>query len=143
MAWEKMCRPIDQGRLELKAFYHLNKAMIGRQVWKLYSKPSLLISKILRSKYGKQDGSDDFKNPQDASPLWKGMFPILSEMQKGLKWQMKRVLAFIVRIQGKFWDIEKVRMRFSRDQVKKKKSKQFLCQIQMQKMSSVGACLLR
>lgn len=66
----------------------MNKALLGKQVWRLYSQPDCLLTKVLRSRCGSKRDPDYFKSPRDASPLWKGLYSLLKEMQSQLKWQV-------------------------------------------------------
>ena len=51
MRWEHLCKPKDFGGIGFKQLHTFNIAMLGKQVWKLITKPESFIAKILKSRY--------------------------------------------------------------------------------------------
>ena len=45
----------NEGGLGFKDLEAFNKALLGKQIWRILTKPNLLISKVLRAKYFPND----------------------------------------------------------------------------------------
>lgn len=58
----------DHGGLGLKEFYAFNTALLCKQVWRLLTKPNLLMSKVLKSRYFPK--SDLFQVKTKARDSW-------------------------------------------------------------------------
>ncbi|XP_019157741.1 PREDICTED: uncharacterized protein LOC109154396 [Ipomoea nil] len=50
-AWDKMCIPKKHGGLGFKELHAFNLAMLGKQAWRLLTKPESLVSKVYKARY--------------------------------------------------------------------------------------------
>ncbi|XP_019168846.1 PREDICTED: uncharacterized protein LOC109164752 [Ipomoea nil] len=50
-AWDKLCIPKKYGGLGFKELCAFNLAMLGKQAWRLLTKPESLVSRIFKSRY--------------------------------------------------------------------------------------------
>ena len=69
------------GFKDLEAF---NQALVGKQVWRILTKPNLLVSKVLKAKYFPKESILNCKTPQDASRIWQGLMGERSLIDKDL-----------------------------------------------------------
>ena len=51
ISWERMTRKRNEGGLGFKDLKAFNKALLGKQIWRILTKPNLLVSKVLKAKY--------------------------------------------------------------------------------------------
>ena len=51
LSWEKLTRPKCQGGMGFTDFPLFNQAMLGKQGWRLMTRPELLCAKVLKGKY--------------------------------------------------------------------------------------------
>lgn len=51
MVWERMIEPKDGGGMGSRDLEAFNTALLGKQIWRLITKPNLLMSKVIRGKY--------------------------------------------------------------------------------------------
>ncbi|XP_019167563.1 PREDICTED: uncharacterized protein LOC109163264 [Ipomoea nil] len=50
-AWDKLCIPKKYGGLGFKELHAFNLAMLGKQAWRLLTKPDSLVSRIFKARY--------------------------------------------------------------------------------------------
>lgn len=86
--WSNICQPIHMGGLGIRNCTDFNKALLTKQVWKLFSQPASLYSKTMIHKYGYGSNSDALRCPNDASPRWKGMFSSFEVIKAHFVWQV-------------------------------------------------------
>ncbi|XP_074298165.1 uncharacterized protein LOC141628985 [Silene latifolia] len=51
VAWEKLCRSKDNGGLGFRDFRLFNKALLGKQGWRLMTEDTSLMARVLKGKY--------------------------------------------------------------------------------------------
>lgn len=51
ISWKKLTEPKDSGGLGFKDLEAFNLALLGKQVWRVITKPNLLMYKVLKSRY--------------------------------------------------------------------------------------------
>lgn len=69
------------GSKDLEAF---NKALLGKQVWRILTKPNLLVSKVLKAKYFPQESILQCTPPKNASWIWQGLMGPRSLLDEAL-----------------------------------------------------------
>ncbi|XP_027152078.1 uncharacterized protein LOC113752144 [Coffea eugenioides] len=83
-SWERMARKRNEGGLGFKDLEAFNKAMLGKQVWRILTKPNLLVSKVLKAKYFPKESILHCNPPKSASWIWQGLMGARSLLDKGL-----------------------------------------------------------
>ena len=51
LIWETLCLPRSKGRLGFKYYSWMNKAMLGKQFWRLAKQPNSILTRTLEAKY--------------------------------------------------------------------------------------------
>ncbi|XP_074293729.1 uncharacterized protein LOC141620871 [Silene latifolia] len=51
VAWSKMCKPKCRGGLDFRDFAKFNKALLGKQDWRLMTNDTCLMARVLKGKY--------------------------------------------------------------------------------------------
>ncbi|EPS70146.1 hypothetical protein M569_04614, partial [Genlisea aurea] len=51
LAWEKLCQASSRGGLGFRNLTIFNKALLAKQCWRIFTKPELLLSQLLKGKY--------------------------------------------------------------------------------------------
>ena len=51
ISWKKLTIAKDQGGMGFKELRAVNDALIAKQMWRVLTKPNLLISKVMKEKY--------------------------------------------------------------------------------------------
>ena len=72
-AWKRMSQTKNQGGLGFKDLVNFNRALLGKQIWRLLVNPNLLISKVLKAIYYPTGSIFDCKCPQNASWIWQSL----------------------------------------------------------------------
>nr|XP_027109144.1 uncharacterized protein LOC113729013 [Coffea arabica] len=74
----------NTGDLDFKDLEAFNKALLGKQLWRLLTKPNLLVSKVLKSKYFSQESILQCTLPKNASWIWQGLLGARGLLDEGL-----------------------------------------------------------
>ncbi|XP_048608923.1 uncharacterized protein LOC125584472 [Brassica napus] len=51
VAWQKLCKPKEQGGLGFHDIGKFNQALLGKQAWRIWNNPDSLVAKVLKGKY--------------------------------------------------------------------------------------------
>ncbi|XP_027181659.1 uncharacterized protein LOC113780035 [Coffea eugenioides] len=84
-AWGRLTKEKKVGGLGFKDLQNFNKALLAKQVWRLVSKPNLLVSKVLRAKYCHKDSIFRCKVPKCASWIWQSLMNVRDFVQNGTR----------------------------------------------------------
>ncbi|XP_071921851.1 uncharacterized protein [Coffea arabica] len=84
-SWGRMAMEKKEGGLGFKDLQKFNKALLAKQVWRLITKPNLLVSKVLRAKYFHRDSIFKCKVPKCSSWIWQSLMNVRDLVQKGTR----------------------------------------------------------
>ncbi|XP_013607556.1 PREDICTED: uncharacterized protein LOC106314175 [Brassica oleracea var. oleracea] len=51
VAWQKLCKPKDQGCMAFHDIGRFNQALLGKQAWRIWSRPNSLVARVLKGQY--------------------------------------------------------------------------------------------
>ncbi|KAF7812220.1 ribonuclease H [Senna tora] len=71
ISWLRLCQSKLNGGLGIRRFDPLNKALLGKQYWRVLTQPHTLLHRVFRARYGDPHNPRKFTSPATASPLWK------------------------------------------------------------------------
>ena len=91
LAWEKICRPKEEGGAGLRDWSCMNRALGAKLVWAVYENPHLYWVRILKGKY--LDNMDNnriltIRNPPKGSAIWNFMVSCREVIIKHITWQI-------------------------------------------------------
>ncbi|XP_027156752.1 uncharacterized protein LOC113757854 [Coffea eugenioides] len=84
ISWERMALNKSAGGLGFKDLEAFNQALLGKQVWRLLTKPNPLVSKVLKAKYSPKDSILQCSSTKNASCIWQGLMGAKSLVNEGL-----------------------------------------------------------
>ncbi|KAL4297182.1 hypothetical protein GQ457_12G013370 [Hibiscus cannabinus] len=88
VAWGKLCRPKSEGGLGFRNLKQFNIALLGKQVWKLYTCRDSLCFKVMSAKYF-PDGNIMNAGPKDkCSFVWRSILKAKEELKAGFHWRI-------------------------------------------------------
>ncbi|KAH9683148.1 reverse transcriptase domain-containing protein [Citrus sinensis] len=73
MRWEHLCKPKDFGGMGFKQLHTFNIAMLGKQVWKLLTRPESLVAKTLKARYFPRTSVNEAKLGHNPSFVWRSI----------------------------------------------------------------------
>ncbi|KAF7824025.1 ribonuclease H [Senna tora] len=88
IAWHRICQPKQLRGLGIRRFDPLNRALLGKQYWRILTNKSELIHKVFSAKYGESQGSRKFTSPSSTSALWKKIYASSHIVRDHIAWQV-------------------------------------------------------
>ena len=82
--WSKLSKVKGKGGLGFRDLEALNVALLAKKIWRVVTNPNLLVSKVLKPKYMKDEDWLDQKPPHTASWCWKSLHKGGELLQQGL-----------------------------------------------------------
>lgn len=71
------------GGLGFKEIQKFNNALLAKQVWRIFSSPNLLVSKVLKAKYFHKESIFQCKVPRNASWIWQSFMSSRKPVEEG------------------------------------------------------------
>nr|XP_027086514.1 uncharacterized protein LOC113708252 [Coffea arabica] len=84
VSWRKMSMKRNEGGLGFKDIEAYNKALLGKQIWRIITKPNLLVSKVLKARYFPKDSILSCKTHRNALWFWQGLLGARCLIDKGM-----------------------------------------------------------
>ncbi|XP_071939003.1 uncharacterized mitochondrial protein AtMg00310-like [Coffea arabica] len=89
VSWKKMTTAKKAGGLGFKDLQSFNKALLGKQIWRLLTCPNLLLSKVLRARYYPKTTLLSCELNGNALWIWKSLMSAREEVQRGARKQIE------------------------------------------------------
>ena len=87
--WSSVCTPKDQGGLGIRDSRMMNKALLAKRGWQLYSNSNSLWSKILKAKYLTTHSFLQVQPKNDSSATWKSILSAHHTVTKGIAFSVR------------------------------------------------------
>lgn len=88
VGWQEMTKTMEKGGLGFKEFRAFNNALLAKQLWRVETAPTQLISRVMRAKYFPNTGILMAQPKQHSSWTWKSWVSARYIMEKGLRFQV-------------------------------------------------------
>ncbi|KAL0337722.1 UNVERIFIED_CONTAM: putative mitochondrial protein [Sesamum calycinum] len=88
LAWDKMCMSKSIGGLGFRNLEAFNLALLGKQLWRILSKPHSLVGRVLKVKYFPRTHLFDAQLGSRPSYTWRSMYAALDLVQSGCRWRI-------------------------------------------------------
>jgi hypothetical protein len=88
LSWERLSVSKDYGGMGFKNLQAFNIAMLGKQAWNLTTKPSSLITKLLKARYFPNCDFFESSIGHNPSYVWRSIWSSKSVVQGGCKWSI-------------------------------------------------------
>ncbi|KAG2261177.1 hypothetical protein Bca52824_068256 [Brassica carinata] len=84
VAWNRMCLPKTEGGMGFRNLFAFNKALLGKQAWRILQNPQSLLSRIYKGRYHRSSTFLQSMNTTQASYGWKSIQIGKELLKKGL-----------------------------------------------------------
>ncbi|KAL0316509.1 UNVERIFIED_CONTAM: putative mitochondrial protein [Sesamum radiatum] len=98
LAWDKMCMSKSIGGLGFRNLEAFNLALLGKQLWRILSKPHSLVGRVLKVKYFPRTHLFDAQLGSRPSYTWRSMYAALDLVQSGCRWRIATDSELILQI---------------------------------------------
>ncbi|XP_027181912.1 uncharacterized protein LOC113780299 [Coffea eugenioides] len=88
VSWKTLSTGKQAGGLGFKYLQSFNKALLGKQIWRLLTCPDLLLSKVLKARYYPKTTLFNCEIKGNASWIWKSLMSAREVMQCGARKQI-------------------------------------------------------
>ncbi|XP_074301323.1 putative mitochondrial protein AtMg00310 [Silene latifolia] len=85
IAWRKLCEPKCKGGLAFRDFMSFNKALLGKQGWRLLTNGESLMSRILKGKYFHDRSFLEANLGTNPSYTWRGIWESKEVLHLGIR----------------------------------------------------------
>lgn len=86
--WNSLCFPKEYGGLNFRDFEGFNKALIAKQVWRIFTNPTSMLALVLKSRYFPNSYLLQASATAKSSFFWKGFVWGLELLKSGLRKQI-------------------------------------------------------
>ena len=84
VAWQKLCKPKEQGGLGFHDIGKFNQALLGKQAWRIWNNPDSLVAKVLKGKYFRRGNFLECGLGSRISFVWRSIMHGRELLQQGL-----------------------------------------------------------
>jgi hypothetical protein len=88
MSWEKMGFSKSAGGMGFRDFISFNKALLAKQVWRMWKNPEGLVARIMRAKYHKDCSILEAQRGRKPSFAWRSIQNSCELVREGLIWRV-------------------------------------------------------
>ncbi|XP_021755531.1 uncharacterized protein LOC110720803 [Chenopodium quinoa] len=88
MNWDALCRPKCLGGMGFRDLGIFNEALLGKQAWRLISKPDSLLGRVMKGKYYPNSDFLESSLGLNCSYSWRSIWGAKSLVKEGLIWRV-------------------------------------------------------
>ena len=86
MAWDKICRPKQNGGIGLRKTAAVNQAFQSKLGWKIVTNQNSIWVRIMRNKYLRHQEFFSVQSKQGDSMVWKNILKCRNPIRQGIIW---------------------------------------------------------
>lgn len=87
-SWKEICRPLDEGGLEIRDIQAVNKSLILNSAWRLITNPHEQMAQILKGKYFPNSSFWEASKNISKSVYWSSVLKIRKVLKHSVSWQL-------------------------------------------------------
>jgi hypothetical protein len=88
MSWSRMGVTKDKGGMGFREFHCFNKALLAKQLWRLWHTPDNLIAEIMKAKYYPNCQAINAQLGNKPSFAWRSIYSLKDLLHEGLVWRI-------------------------------------------------------
>lgn len=88
MAWDRLTLHKDMGGLGFRSLYDFNLALLGKQAWRLLTRPDSLVARIFKARYYPSCSFLSASIGNNPSYVWRSILAAKDIVQMGVRWSV-------------------------------------------------------
>ncbi|KAG8646017.1 hypothetical protein MANES_10G114416v8 [Manihot esculenta] len=88
MAWDRLVKYKGAGGLGFKRIHDFNLALLGKQCWRLLTRPSSIVARVIKARYFPSSSLWTTSLGHNPSYVWRSIWESWSLVQQGIVWQV-------------------------------------------------------
>nr|GMD79802.1 uncharacterized protein LOC109155081 [Ipomoea batatas] len=80
-----MCYPKEKGGVGFRRLREMNLSLLGKQAWRLITRPNSLVARVYKSRYYPQGSFFDASSGSNPSYIWRGLLEVREVMGRGCR----------------------------------------------------------
>ncbi|XP_019150943.1 PREDICTED: uncharacterized protein LOC109147742 [Ipomoea nil] len=84
-AWEGLAQPKAAGGLGFRKLHEMNLALLGKQAWRLVTRPQTLVARVYKARYFPRCAFFDSKEGSNPSYIWRGLLAVKDVVREGCR----------------------------------------------------------
>ncbi|XP_019190337.1 PREDICTED: uncharacterized protein LOC109184754 [Ipomoea nil] len=84
-AWEGLAQPKAAGGLGFRKLHEMNLALLGKQAWRLVTRPQSLVARVYKARYFPRCAFFDSKEGSNPSYIWRGLLAVKDVVREGCR----------------------------------------------------------
>lgn len=85
LSWEQLCKPKNQGGMGFRDLHSFNKVLLGKQCWRILTKPESLMARIFKARYFPHGSFMDATTGSRPSATWSSLLKARGLISRGLR----------------------------------------------------------
>jgi hypothetical protein len=86
LSWDNLGKSKNSGGMGFRGFEEFNKALLGKQCWRIIQNQESLIARVFKSRYFPRTNFMEAQIGYQPSYAWRSMFSVKKVMEMGLRW---------------------------------------------------------
>lgn len=87
-SWEMLCKPKCFRGLGFKNLFLFNKAILAKQVWRIFDQPHCLLARVFKARYFTSSDIFSAKTGSYPSFTWKSLCNVREVVREGMLWRV-------------------------------------------------------
>uniref|UniRef100_A0A803PEE1 Reverse transcriptase domain-containing protein n=1 Tax=Cannabis sativa TaxID=3483 RepID=A0A803PEE1_CANSA len=88
MSWDRMCKHKSVGGMGFRNLRDFNLALLGKQGWRLLSRPNSLVARVYKARYFPNESFLTAQLGNNPSFVWRSIWEAQDIVRKGTRWQV-------------------------------------------------------
>lgn len=84
-SWAGLCMPKSKGGMGFRKLHETNLSLLGKQAWRLLTKPDSLVARVYKARYYSQSSFLEARMGSNPSYIWRSLMAVQSVLHNGVR----------------------------------------------------------